>query len=121
MQKTITEQDIKTGNATIRQVDDVSNSMHHAIDRASNAAGPAIDSLAESAHQATNRMAMTATQAADTLQTASNRFRVAQNQVAQSCSGYVREKPLTSLGIAAASGFLFGMVLCMTKKTPRRQ
>ncbi len=120
MQTNITSQDGTAANAMSHHVEDVSNSMHHAIDRASSAAGPAIDGIAMGAHQATNRMAMTATDAAIALRSAGNRLRNAQSRLAQSCSSYVREKPMTSLGIAAAGGFLLGMVLSLTYKTPTR-
>lgn len=120
MQADTTAQRDNMGNAMIHRVDEVSNSMHHAIDRASDAAGPAIDGLAAGAHQATNRMAETATHAAATLRSASEQLKAAQNELAHSCRSYVREKPLTSLGIAAAGGFLLGMVLWPRHKTAAR-
>jgi len=120
MQTITTTQGGNMGNAMIHRVDEASNSMHHAIDRASDAAGPAIDGLAAGAHQATNRMAMTATGAAVGLRSASERLRATQNQLTQGCSSYVQDKPLTSLGIAAAGGFLLGMILLLTHKSPDR-
>ena len=90
--------------AMTHTVDDASSSVHHAIDRASSAAGPAIDKLASGAHQTTDRVALAANNAVGTL-------RNAQTQLTQGCSSYVQDKPLTSLGIAVAGGFLLATLL----------
>ncbi|MEO8543782.1 MAG: hypothetical protein ABJA49_05525 [Betaproteobacteria bacterium] len=120
MQTTNTAQNDNLGNKMIHRVDDASNSMHHAIDRASDAAGPAIDGLATGAHQATNHLAMTATEAAMALRGATEQLRATQQRLAQNCSSYVRQKPLTSLAMAAAGGFLLVMAVRLTHRSPAR-
>ncbi len=97
--------------AMTHRVDDASSSVHHAIDRASSAAGPALDRLTSSAHQTTDRVALAANNAVGTLRGAGTQLRNAQTQLTQGCSNYVHEKPLTSLGIALASGFALAMLL----------
>jgi len=99
------------GGAVSRTVDNANTSVHHAIDRASGAAGPAIDRLAAGAHQAADRVALTANEAAEALKSAGGQIRNAQNQVVQSCSNYVREKPMTAVSIAVASGFILGLLV----------
>lgn len=92
-------------------VDNASSSVHHVIDRASSAAGPAIDKLASGAHQTTDRVALAANNAVGTLRSAGTQLRNAQTQLTQGCSSYVQDKPLTSLGIAVAGGFLLATLL----------
>lgn len=94
-----------------RKVDDASSSVHHAIDRASSAAGPAVDQFAAGAHQAADRLAVAANHAAESLESAGERFKATQTQWVNSCSSYVREKPVTALGIAVASGFMLGLLV----------
>ena len=93
------------------RVDDASSSVHHAIDRASSAAGPAVDKLASGAHQTTDRVALAANNAVGTLRSAGTQLRNAQTQLTQGCSSYVQDKPLTSLGIAVAGGFLLATLV----------
>ena len=97
--------------AMTHRIDDASSSVHHAIDRASGAAGPAVDKLASGAHQTTDRVALAANNAVGTLRSAGTQLRNAQTQLTQGCSSYVQAKPLTSLGIAVAGGFLLATLL----------
>lgn len=100
----------ETSGGLSRKVDDANSTVHHAIDRASSAAGPAVDQFAAGAHQATDRLALAANRAAASLETAADRLKATQARVLDSCSTYVREKPVTALGIAVASGFLLGLL-----------
>ena len=97
--------------AISRKVEDASSSVHHAIDRASSAAGPVVDQLASGAHQVADRVAGAATQAAQSIEGASGRLMAAPTQWMNSCGNYVQQKPVTALGIAAASGFLLGLLV----------
>ncbi len=99
------------GGAVARTVDHASTSAHKAIDRASDATRPAVDQVASSAHHAVDRIAGAASQAAQTLDTKGGQLRDAQAQFTESCRGYVRDKPITSLGIAVAAGFLISWML----------
>jgi ElaB/YqjD/DUF883 family membrane-anchored ribosome-binding protein len=64
-----------------------------------------------SAHDAVDRIADSATQAAAKLGVKADQIKEWQQNLAQTCSQYVREKPLQSLGIAVASGFILSRVL----------
>jgi ElaB/YqjD/DUF883 family membrane-anchored ribosome-binding protein len=64
-----------------------------------------------SAHDAVDRIADSASQAAAQLGVKADQIKEWQQNLAQTCSQYVREKPLQSLGIAVASGFILSRVL----------
>lgn len=100
-----------TSGGLSRKVDDANSSVHHAIDRASSAAGPVVDQFAAGAHQAADRLAAAANQAAASLESAGDRLKATQTQWVDSCGSYVREKPVTALGIAVASGFMLGLLV----------
>ena len=99
-----------TSGGLSRKVDDASSTVHHAIDRASSAAGPVVDQVAAGAHQAADRLALAVNHAAASLETAAERLKATQAKLMDSCGSYVREKPVTALGIAVASGFLLGLL-----------
>ena len=92
-------------------VDSASYSAHQAIDRASEAVSPVVGQLAAGAHHATDRVAAAANQAVGTLRGAGAQFRNVPARLTEGCSTYVQEKPMTSLGIALAGGFLLAMLL----------
>lgn len=93
------------------RVDQASSSVHRAIDNASNAARPAVDNLSASAHHAVDRIAGAANQAVETLDAKSGQLRSAQSRITENCCAHVRDKPLTSLGLAVATGFLLSWLL----------
>jgi ElaB/YqjD/DUF883 family membrane-anchored ribosome-binding protein len=64
-----------------------------------------------SAHDAVDRIADSASQAAEKLGVKADQIKEWQQTFAQNCSQYVREKPLQSLGIAVASGFILSRIL----------
>ena len=104
----------ETGDASgaiARTVDNATGGAHKAIDRASDAARPAIDSIAAGAHRAVDRVADAASEAADTLDVRGGQVRDAQFRLAESCRVQVREKPITSIGIAVGAGFLLSWLL----------
>ncbi|MEO8302697.1 MAG: hypothetical protein ABI724_01125 [Betaproteobacteria bacterium] len=101
----------EAGGVIARTVDNATGEAHKAIDRASDAARPAIDSFAAGAHKAVDRFAGAATQAADTLDIKGAQVRDAQSRFAESCRLQVREKPITSIGVAVAAGFLLSWLL----------
>jgi ElaB/YqjD/DUF883 family membrane-anchored ribosome-binding protein len=65
-----------------------------------------VDRLASGAHQAVDRVAAVANAAAGHLNVKGEDLLAAKDRWAQACSSYVKENPLTALGIAAAVGFL---------------
>lgn len=98
-------------SATARTVDQASSSMHRAIDSASAMARPAVDNLAASAHSAVDKMASAATRAAESFDEKGGQLRDAQAQFTEACRCHVREKPMTSVGIALAAGFALSWLL----------
>ena len=96
---------------SVRGVDGASKSAHQAIDNATGAVGPMVDRLAAGAHQTVDRMADAAQGAAHTLDSKGVQLHDVQARVSASVRQYVHDKPLTSLGIAVASGFLLNWVL----------
>lgn len=70
-----------------------------------------IERAKASAHQAVDRIADSATQAATKLGASKDQMKEWQDTFVENCTRYVREKPLQSLGIAVASGFVLSRIL----------
>lgn len=70
------------------------------------AAKPVVDKAAAAAHQTVDSLAGAANEAVDSLATRSVQLRKIQERLVNNCSSYVQENPLTSIGIALATGFL---------------
>jgi ElaB/YqjD/DUF883 family membrane-anchored ribosome-binding protein len=98
-------------STSARAVDQASTGVHKTIDKVSDAARPAVDRIAAGAHQAVDKMAGAATQAAETLGVKGKQLKNAQVRLIEDCAGYVRDHPVTSLGIAVAAGFLLSRLL----------
>ena len=95
------------GSGTLaRTVDQASTGAHDVIDKVSGAARPAVDRFASGAHQAVDKIASAASQAAETLGMKGAQLKNAQVRAMEQCRGYVRENPVTALGIAIAAGYL---------------
>jgi ElaB/YqjD/DUF883 family membrane-anchored ribosome-binding protein len=100
------------GNRTLaRTVDQASTGAHDAINKVSDAARPVVDRIASGAHQAVDKIAAAAGQAAETLGVTGEQLKNAQAQAMALARGYVREHPVTALGIAIAAGFLLSRLL----------
>jgi ElaB/YqjD/DUF883 family membrane-anchored ribosome-binding protein len=67
---------------------------------------PAVDRIASGAHQAVDRIAAAANSAAEQLTVKGEDLMAAKDRWTQVCGTYVKDNPLTALGIAAAVGFL---------------
>ena len=70
-----------------------------------------IERAKSSVHDAVDRIADSASQAAQKLNVKADQMKEWQQTLLQNCSEYVREKPLQSLGIAVASGFILSRIL----------
>jgi ElaB/YqjD/DUF883 family membrane-anchored ribosome-binding protein len=70
------------------------------IDKASNFAHEAVDKIATASHQA-----------AETLDQKSEQLKTAEQRIVKNCQVYIRDNPVTALGIAVASGFLLSRLL----------
>ena len=94
-----------------RSLDQASEGAHDAIDKASEAARPVVDRLASGAHQAVDKLASAAGQAAETLSVRGEQLKNAQAHAVEQARIYVREHPVTALGIGVAAGFLLSRLL----------
>jgi ElaB/YqjD/DUF883 family membrane-anchored ribosome-binding protein len=70
-----------------------------------------INKASKSAHEAVDKIANAGNQAAETLGEKGEQLKNAEQQLVENCRGYVRDNPITSLGIAAAAGFLLSRLL----------
>jgi len=100
-----------TGSSFEKNVSQASSGAHEAIDKATSAARPTVDRIALSAHHAVDKLADVATHAAETLGIKGEQLKNAQQRIVEDCRSYVKEKPLTSLGIAVAAGYLLSRLL----------
>lgn len=102
-------------DAASRTLDNAKNTAHHAIDGAVDSARdtlrPAVKSIVSGAHETVDRLSGVAATAADKLEATGQQLKAAQSRASESCRTFVQEQPLTSLGIALASGLLLGLAL----------
>jgi ElaB/YqjD/DUF883 family membrane-anchored ribosome-binding protein len=70
-----------------------------------------IDNVSSAAHEAVDKIASVTNKAAEAIGEKGSQIKNAEQQLMENCRGYVRENPLTSLGIAAAAGFLLSRLL----------
>jgi ElaB/YqjD/DUF883 family membrane-anchored ribosome-binding protein len=70
-----------------------------------------INKASKSAHEAVDKIANVGNQAAETLGEKGEQLKNAEQQLVENCRGYVRDNPITSLGIAAAAGFFLSRLL----------
>lgn len=101
----------ETGGPLTRTVENAASGGHRAIEQASGLARPAVEQMAAGAHVALDRMAGAANQAAAALDMNAVKLRDTQQRMTESCRTYVREKPLASLGMAVAAGFVLSWLL----------
>ena len=69
------------------------------------------DKVSKSAHEAFDKIADAGNQAAEALGEKGEQLKHAEQQLMKNCRSYVRDNPITSLGIAAAAGFLLSRLL----------
>lgn len=70
-----------------------------------------IDKAANSAHETIDKVANATHEAAEALGEKGEQIKNAEQQLMESYLRYVHDNPITSLGIAAAAGFLLSRVL----------
>lgn len=70
-----------------------------------------VDKASHSAHQAVDKIASATNQAAEALGEKGEQLKNAEKQIMDNCRGYIRDNPITSLGIAVAAGFLLSRLL----------
>lgn len=92
-------------------IDNATSGAHNAIDKAKEAARPAVDRVAAGAHTVVDKIAGAATNAAETLGEKGDQLKAAQARATEASRDYIRENPLTSIGIAMAVGFLLSRLV----------
>lgn len=69
------------------------------------------DNASKLAHEAVDKIAGAANQAGEAISEKGEQLKNAEKQVVENCRSYVRDNPITSLGIAVAAGFLLSRLL----------
>ena len=69
------------------------------------------DKAANSANEAIDKAASAINQATEALGKKGEQLKNAEQQIMEDCRVYVRDNPITSLGIAVAAGFLLSRML----------
>ena len=69
------------------------------------------DKVSHSAHEAYDKIADATSQAAEALGEKGEQLKNAEQQLIEDCRVYVRDNPITSVGIAVAAGFLLSRVV----------
>ena len=82
-----------------------------AADRASETLRPVMDQLLSSVQDAVERLTRVATQAAGKVALSGEYVKDVQQRTTRCTRGYIREKPLTAIGIALATGYLLSCAL----------
>jgi ElaB/YqjD/DUF883 family membrane-anchored ribosome-binding protein len=70
-----------------------------------------IDKVSNYAHEAVDKMASVSNQAADAIDEKSGQLKNAEQRLMKNCQVYIRDNPVTSLGIAVAAGFVLSRLL----------
>jgi ElaB/YqjD/DUF883 family membrane-anchored ribosome-binding protein len=70
-----------------------------------------IDNVSHSAHEAVDKIASATSQAAEAIGEKGDQLKSAEQRMVNQCRGYIHDNPITSLGIAAAAGFLLSRLL----------
>ena len=70
-----------------------------------------IEKAANSAHETVDRIANVTTQAVEALGEKGEQLKNSEQKLVENCRRYVHDNPITSLGIAAAAGFLLSRLL----------
>jgi ElaB/YqjD/DUF883 family membrane-anchored ribosome-binding protein len=70
-----------------------------------------IEKAANSAHETVDMIANVTTQAVEALGEKGEQLKNCEQQLVENCRRYVHDNPITSLGIAAAAGFLLSRLL----------
>jgi len=70
-----------------------------------------IDKVSNYAHEAIDKVASVSNQAADAIDEKGGQLKNAEQRLMKDCQTYIRDNPVTSLGIAVAAGFLLSRLL----------
>ena len=101
-----------SSNSGIEQVAArASAAAHDTVDKVADAARPVVDHLASGAHASLDKVTDAANSAASALAKKGEQLKAAQERVMAQCSGYVRDNPFKSLGIAVLAGLVLSRLI----------
>lgn len=87
-------------------IEQAGDRAHQTIDQLSAATQPVVSRAVSGAHRLVDRVAGTTTRVAQQLQETGTRLKNAEQRMVGASTGYVRDHPLRSLGIALVAGFV---------------
>jgi ElaB/YqjD/DUF883 family membrane-anchored ribosome-binding protein len=90
---------------------DRNNAFDTTMDSTAETLRPLLQQLMAGLHQAVDRLDDVAARAVDKVDQSGEYLKDAQERMAGGARGYVREQPLTAVGVAVASGFLLSWLL----------
>jgi ElaB/YqjD/DUF883 family membrane-anchored ribosome-binding protein len=100
--------DTKTGTTT--RVQGLAERAHGYVDQARNGAATGADQAAQVAHRSIDQAATGATAAADWVSQKTGDYTRAPQAALESACATIRERPLLSVGIALAAGYVIGRI-----------
>jgi len=98
------------GGALERAVDRASVGAHQTIDSISSSGKPAVDRMTASAHEAVDKVSSVAGHAVETLGMKGEQLNAAEQRLMAGTRKYVQENPVTSVGIAIATGYVLSRI-----------
>lgn len=93
------------------------SSAHQTIDRLTDAVFPAVSRAASGAHRLVDRISGTTNRVVEKLEKTATQLKDREQRLVDASSGYVREHPFRSAGIALAAGFVISRLFTM-RRTP---
>jgi ElaB/YqjD/DUF883 family membrane-anchored ribosome-binding protein len=100
-----------TQNSKDHKIEQVRQSVNSAIHHVSEAIHPAIDSMTSTAHNTVDRLAGAAGNAADNMELKSAQLNAARVRLSEKVRGQIQARPLTTIGVAVASGIALSWLL----------
>jgi ElaB/YqjD/DUF883 family membrane-anchored ribosome-binding protein len=94
-----------------RTVDNVLASAHEKVDQMSDKVQPVMDRMASNAHAAIDTVAGAAVTAVDELSVKGKKLTKAQTKLLKAAREYTRERPIATLGIAVAAGWILSRLV----------
>ena len=100
-----------TSSTMERKAGEAHDAVDAAAAKAREKAAPAIDRVARAAHDTVDKVAQAAGPAADWLNQSAAQLQRQQEQLVDGSRSYIRERPLVTIGIALAAGYLAGRLM----------
>ncbi|WP_082971692.1 hypothetical protein [Rheinheimera sp. SA_1] len=100
-----------------QKIEQVRQSVNSAIHHVSDAIHPAIDSVTTSAHNAVDRLAGAAGHAAENMELKTAELNAARVRLTEKVRGQIQARPLTTIGVAVASGIVLSWLLKSRKSS----